>query len=205
MLTSSSYSVPFFEALAGLLPLPFASRLPLRSFRASGSDPAPVSKAVGQRAEALLSLYGSSVLRLAYAYLHSMEDAEEILQETWIRYMQTAPELAGPEHEKAWLLRVAANLSKNRLAYNRVRRTDELSEALAAEQREDLSFVWEAVKSLPPKYRGPIHLFYYEGLTTEEIADILHEKSSTVRSHLARGREKLKQILKEGYDLGDDL
>ena len=58
-----------------------------------------------------------------------------------VKYLQTAPELNGPEHEKAWLLRVAANLSKNRLAYNRVRRADdvdELSETLVGQQREDL-------------------------------------------------------------------
>ena len=50
------------------------------------------------------------------------------------------------------------------------------------------------------KYREVIHLFYYEGLSTGEIAVVLHQKESTVRSHLMRGREKLKVILKEGYE-----
>ena len=65
----------------------------------------------------------------------------------------------------------------------------------------DLSFVWEAVKDLPVKYREVIHLFYYEGLSTAQIAAILEQKESTVRSHLMRGREKLRSILKEGYDI----
>lgn len=156
---------------------------------------------INQRAEALLTQYGSSILRLAYSYLHNMDDAEEILQDTLIQYLKTAPVLEQEAHEKAWLFRVAGNLSKNRTAYNKVRSTDELKESLAAEQREDLSFVWEAVKDLPVKYREVIHLFYYEGLSTAEIAAILEQKESTVRSHLMRGREKLRTILKEGYDL----
>lgn len=82
-----------------------------------------------------------------------------------------------------------------------MRSTDELKESLAAQQREDLSFVWEAVKDLPVKYREVIHLFYYEGLSTVQIAAILEQKESTVRSHLMRGREKLRSILKEGYDI----
>lgn len=156
---------------------------------------------INQRAEALLTQYGSSILRLAYSYLHNMDDAEEILQDTLIQYLKTAPVLEQEAHEKAWLFRVAGNLSKNQIAYNKVRSTDELKESLAAEQREDLSFVWEAVKDLPVKYREVIHLFYYEGLSTAEIAAILEQKESTVRSHLMRGREKLRSILKGGYDL----
>ena len=73
-------------------------------------------------------------------------------------------------------------------------------EELAAEQREDLSFVWEAVRALPDKYREIVHLFYHEGYQTAQIAKILDMKESTVRSNLARGREKLKTVLKEAYD-----
>jgi len=95
---------------------------------------------------------------------------------------------------------VACNLSKNRIDYNQVRHSDELNDELADEKREDLSFVWEAVKALPVKYREVVHLFYYEGYSTTEIASILRENESTVRSHLNRGRVKLKDILKEAYD-----
>ena len=107
--------------------------------------------AVNQKAEKLLKDYGNSILRMAYAYLHNMSDAEDILQETLIKYLQTAPVLENPAHEKAWLLKVAANLSKNRIDYNRIRQTDELEETLVAEKREDLRFVWEAVRALPEK------------------------------------------------------
>ena len=151
-------------------------------------------------AERLLDTYGNSILRLAYSYLHNYSDAEDILQETLIRYLKNVPQVAGTVHEKAWLLKVAANLSKNRIDYNRLRETDELNDELIAEEREDLSFVWEAVKSLPEKYREAIHLYYYEGYSTGQAAELLGRKESSVRSDLKRGREKLKMILKEAYD-----
>lgn len=153
-----------------------------------------------ETASRLLDQYGNMILRLAYSYLHNQSDAEDILQETLIKYLQTAPDFAGPVHEKAWLLKVAANLSKNRIDYNRIRQTDELEETLVAKERQDLSFVWEAVKQLPANYRAAIHLFYYEGCSTAEIARILDRKESSVRSDLRRGREQLKNILKEAYD-----
>lgn len=162
-----------------------------------------VSRAViNAQAERMLVDYGNAVLRAAYSYLHNMADAEEILQDTLVQFLKTAPVLESREHEKAWLLRVACNLSKNRLKYNSIRQTDELMEELAAEERDDLSFVWEAVKSLPDQYRAVIHLFYHENYQTAQIAGILNMKESTVRSNLARGRKKLKNVLKEAYDFG---
>lgn len=153
-----------------------------------------------ERAGQLLDAFGDNILRLAYSYLHNMSDAEEVLQDTLLQYIKTKPHLESPAHEKAWLLHVAANLSKNRIKYNSVRACDELNDELAADSREDLSFVWEAVKALPEKYREVIHLYYYEGYDTSEIAGILGAKEGTVRSCLSRGRAMLKDILKEGYD-----
>ena len=110
------------------------------------------------QAERMLSEYGNAVLRLAYSYLHNTADAEEVLQDTLVQFLRTAPKLNTKEHEKAWLLHVAANLSKNRIKYNSIRQTDELMDDLAEENRDDLSFVWDAVKALPDKYREVIHL-----------------------------------------------
>ncbi len=152
------------------------------------------------RAGQLLDEHGNRILRLAYSYLHNYADAEDILQETLIQYIKTSPQLEGSEHEKAWLLTVASNLSKNRIKYNKVRECDELMEELVAGEEEDLSFVWEAVMKLPVKYREAIHLFYEEGMSTKEIAEILDRNEATVRSDLLRGRQQLKEILKEAYD-----
>ena len=162
-------------------------------------------EAVNRQAERMLTDYGNSVLRLAYSYLHNKSDAEEVLQDTLVQFLKTAPTLDGPAHEKAWLLRVAANLSKNRLDYNRLRVSDELNEELIAEEREDLSFVWEAVKALPIHQREAIHLFYHEGYATADIASLLGRRESTVRSDLRRGRAGLKEILKEAYDFEEGV
>lgn len=162
----------------------------------------PSREKVNQRSTALLDQYGEHILRLAYSYLHNQSDAEDILQDTLIQYLRTAPVLESPAHEKAWLLRVAGNLSKNLLRAQGYRQADQLEEALVAQEREDLSYVWDAVKALPVPYREIIHLFYYEGYSTAQIAQILDQKESTVRSRLKRGREKLRPLLEEVGALG---
>lgn len=162
----------------------------------------PSRAKVNDQAVALLDRHGESILRLAYSYLHNQSDAEDILQDTLIQYLRTSPTLESPAHEKAWLLRVAGNLSKNLLRAQGYRQADQLEETLVAQEREDLSYVWEAVKALPVPYRETIHLFYYEGYSTAQIARILDQKESTVRSRLKRGREKLKPLLEEVGALG---
>jgi RNA polymerase sigma-70 factor (ECF subfamily) len=159
------------------------------------------NQTASERAAALMDKYGNMILRVAYSYLHNMEDAEDILQDTLIQFLRNDPTFANDSHEKAWLITVASNLSKNKILYLKRRQADELSEELVADKdKEDLSYVWEAVKQLPEKYREVVHLFYQEGYSTKEIAEILNRNESTVRSDLKRGRDRLKNILKEAYD-----
>ena len=159
------------------------------------------NQTAADRAAVLMDKYGNTILRVAYSYLHNMEDAEDILQDTLIQFLRNNPTFANDNHEKAWLITVASNLSKNKILYLKRRQTDELSEELVSEaEKDDLSYVWEAVKQLPEKYREVVHLFYQEGYATKEIAEILGRNESTVRSDLKRGRDKLKTILKEAYD-----
>jgi len=190
----------FWECVSAMMKLQQVCGISFSAYQAE-EKAAPKEKVqTAQKAEELMQLYGNAILRLAYSYLHNMSDAEDIVQETLIRYMVKMPKLAGAAHEKAWLLRVAGNLSKNRIVYNKLRETDELDEQLIGEKREDLSYVWQAVKSLPVAYREAIHLFYYEGYSTARIAEIMQKKEATVRSDLRRGRIMLKDILKEAYD-----
>lgn len=156
-----------------------------------------------QHLRRVMDIHGSRILRLAYSYLHNMQDAEEILQDVLWKLTDTAPKFESEEHEKAWLLRVTANLAKNRIEYNKLRDTDELRDELVAEQREDLSFVWDAVKELPDNYREVVHLFYEEGYQTDEIAELLGDTGANIRTRLKRARAKLKEILKEEYDFGE--
>ena len=169
-------------------------------YPASDNSSSIITDATRIESERLMKLYGNDILRFAYSYLHNISDAEDILQDTLIQFLKTSPVLKNEAHEKKWLFCVAANLSKNRIRYNKLRETDELEDDLHMEGREDLTFVWEAMKKLPDIYREVIHLYYYEGYSTAQIGKILERKESTIRSNLKRGREKLKIILKEEYD-----
>ena len=168
--------------------------------KAASREKALPSAQISQQAGRIMTDYGNNVLRLAYSYLHNMSDAEDVLQDTLIQFIKKQPRFETVRHEKAWVLRVAINISKNKITYNKIRKTDELSNTLAANETEDLSFVWDAVKLLPSKYREVVHLFYYEGYSTAQIASLLSKKEATVRSLLLRARIKLKEVLKEVYD-----
>lgn len=177
------------------------------SFEGSSASGRKCSKEeIEAAAEEVLNTLGDAILRLAFSYLHNREDAEDILQETMIKFVTQMPVFENEKHRKAWLMTVAANLSKNRIEYNRVRDTAELNEEIAGAEEEDrnvsddLSAIWKAVEQLPVNQREAIHLFYQEGYKTAEIAEITGRPEATVRSDLKRGRDKLKSILKEAND-----
>ena len=197
-----NYAQTVFEMLRQIC---FAVYLPAaKPFKRMHSS-ARSQTAQEQHLREVMDRHGNRILRLAYSYVHNMQDAEEILQDTLIKLLDSAPDFESAEHEKAWLIRVAANLSKNRIEYNKLRDTDELNDERVAEQRDDLTFVWEAVKELPDNYREVIHLFYEEGYQTDEIAEILGETGANIRTRLKRARAKLKEILKEEYDFGEQV
>jgi RNA polymerase sigma-70 factor (ECF subfamily) len=161
---------------------------------------------IEKEAEEILSTIGNSILRLALSYLHNTEDAEDILQETMIKFVTVRPVFESGVHRKAWLMRVCSNLAKNRIDYNRVRDTMELNEEIVGEVQEDLDkgdeykAIWDAVRALPVNQREAIHLFYQEGYSTAEIALIMGRREATVRSDLKRARDKLRELLKEAND-----
>ena len=98
------------------------------------------------------------------------------------------------EHCKAWLIRVAINLSKNLLKSFRYAHTEELDEAIPMESADDCALA-DALSALPPKYRAVIHLHYFEGYSAKEIAKILGLTVTTVTTRLARARERLKALM----------
>ncbi|MBP3479865.1 MAG: RNA polymerase sigma factor [Oscillospiraceae bacterium] len=141
--------------------------------------------------------YSSMLLRLAMTRLASPADAEDTVQEVFLRLMTKAPTFRDDEHEKAWLIRTtlnyAANLRKS-AAYQSLP-LDETISSLQLEQCDLLS----AVQQLPDKYSAVIHLHYYEGYTLKEISKLLGLPVPTVGTRLTRGREKLRNLLKEDY------
>lgn len=146
--------------------------------------------------EAVIRRYSDMVYRLAFARTGNRSDAEDLYQEVFLRYLTRAPAFTSEDHRKAWLLRVAVNCANRFHAAPWRKRTEPLSEALSvpAPEGEDL---WEELRRLPERDRTVLHLYYYEDMTTEEIAKLLGRNPATVRSQLLRARAKLKKLLVE--------
>ncbi len=144
-----------------------------------------------------LNLYGNSILRIAATYVKNKQDAEDILQDVLVKYMTKEPSFANDEHEKAWFLRVAINMAKNKCKSAAFRLHTSLEENVSSVDKYEYNSVLEAVYQLPTKYKEIIYLYYYEEYSVKEIAGLLHKKEATVKSLLRRGREKLSVVLKE--------
>ncbi len=177
--------------------------------------------------------YEAMLFGIAYLRLENRQDAEDVVQDTFYRYLlhlRSGRDFADEEHEKAWLIKVTVNCCRKcrRSAWVRHRSAQSLEEQLenpsgqgteessrkapeavsgypavpeeAVLRRESGEQVLSAVMALPVKYRDVIHLFYYEGMSVREMGRLLGRKESTVTSQLTRGRELLRESLKEEFD-----
>ncbi len=141
------------------------------------------------------------VYQLCLVLMRSVPDAEDAAQTVFRRVMEREQPFCDLEHERAWLIVTARNECRDQLKHWwRARREDPSAlDGLAWEQPGD-GFVWEQVAALPRKHRLVLFLHYYEGYTTDEIARMLGENPSTLRSRLVQARRKLKLRLEaEGY------
>lgn len=134
------------------------------------------------------------LVRTAYAVLGSMADAEDVAQDTFVAYLRQGKAFSDAEHEKAWLLRVCINKSRNLLKSGWRQKTRPLDETLAAVPPGDAD-VLEAVLSLEEKYRLPVHLYYYENYSIREIAALLALPAGTVGTRLDRAKKQLREKL----------
>lgn len=157
--------------------------------------------------EHILQQYSTMVYRLAYARTKNEADAEDLLQEVFMRYLKSNVQFNSDEHCKAWLIRTTVNCSKSLLTSAWFRKTVLLKNPLeySVESAEGIpgkgkSEVFYAVLELPEKYRMVVHLFYYEDYSVAQISAILQRRESTVKTQLYRVRELLKQKLKGEYD-----
>lgn len=154
-----------------------------------------------QQAERLANTYADAILRLSYAYLKNTQDAQDVCQTVFLKLLERAPAFAGPDHEKAWIIRTTVNTCKDLLKshWRKTTAPMEAAAAVPAPEAEDGSLL-AAVNLLPPKYRLVIYLYYFEGYSAQEIARLLGCPRTTVSTQLRRGREQLKPLLEsEGY------
>ena len=149
-----------------------------------------------QQAERLAQDYADAILRLSYTYLKNTQDAQDVCQTVFVKLLTEPRDFQSPAHERAYILRMAANACKDLLKSPWRKRTCGLETVLEvpAPEAGDGS-VLAAVNQLPAHYRTVIYLFYYEGYQAAEIGKILGVPTATVHTRLARGRAKLKDIL----------
>lgn len=152
--------------------------------------------------EQILRKYGDNIYRIALVHTQNEMDAQDIVQEVFLKYAKNADKFRSDEHLKAWLIRVAINMCTDlkRSAWNK--KTTELNdECIPAEEfKTSESDLYQAVMSLPAKYKDVIHLFYYEGYSIKEISLITEQKENAVKTQLSRGRTILREVLKGEYD-----
>ena len=144
----------------------------------------------------IIEKYFNMIYKLALAETRDVHHAEDVTSDVFLKYMQSGKTFESEEHIKAWLLRVTINTSKSVFNNAWFRKTEPISETLAAaEVTEEESDVYLAVMALPQKYRAVLHLFYYEDFSVAQISEYLKINESTVKSQLSRGRNLLKESL----------
>ena len=148
---------------------------------------------------ALLATYTNMLYRVAFSRTQNKSDAEDVVQEVFLRYLRSNIRFSNEEHRKTWLLKVTVNCSKSLLTSSWFRRTEPLDEDIPVENPELLE-VYPAVQSLPVKYRTVVHLYYFEDLSVKQIASILDIGESSVKTQLHRARAMLRERLQGEYD-----
>lgn len=147
--------------------------------------------------------YSDMVFRLAMARCRKRSDAEDVLQEVFVRYMRSHPQFESAEHQRAWLIKTTVNCSNSLLTSPWRKRTVMLTGAEASDEglsnSDTAGDVYSAVMKLPKLQRTVIHLFYYEGYKISEIASLIDSNENTVKSWLRRAKNRLEKELKGDY------
>ncbi len=152
--------------------------------------------------EEIIDRYQNTVYGLALARTGSRADADDVFQEVFLAYYQSGKSFRDEEHRKAWLLRTTINQARRVTSSSWRQRTVPLLEredALVQFREPEENRVWEALQDLTEDYRLPIYLFYFQELSTQEIAKALAIRPGAVRMRLTRGREQLREKLKGAY------
>ena len=155
-----------------------------------------------QSVQELFENYRNNLYAVAFNVCKNAEDAEDVVQDTFIQYYSLKKEFDNEQHIRAWLIRVAINKAKNvnRTFWRRNKMSlEDYMETLVFETPES-GELFETAMRLPEKYRIVINLFYYEDYTVQEIAKILKMSENNVKVRLSRGRAMLKEKLREEWE-----
>lgn len=147
----------------------------------------------------VIDKYSDMVYRIALTRCGCIENAEDVFQDVFMKFSEKMPKFENEEHEKAWLIRVTINLTKNMNNSNWNKKVITLNESIEFETTQE-SEVFSVVCELPQNYRTVIYLLYYEGYKVKEIAQFMKTREGTVKTWLFRAREILKKKLEGGFE-----
>lgn len=147
----------------------------------------------------IIEKHSDMVYRIALTRCGTVENAEDIFQDVFVKFSEKMPKFENEEHEKAWFIRVTINLSKNlkKAVWNN--KIVELDENIVFETKEEMD-IFKTVCELPQNYKTVIYLLYYEGYKVKEISEFMKVKEGTIKTWLSRAREMLKEKLKGGFE-----
>lgn len=143
--------------------------------------------------------YVDMIYRLCFSFLKNKEDTEDAVQSAFIKYLKSGKKFENERHEKAWFIVTSSNICKDMLRqpWRHNISIDEYDFIQDTKNPADEN-VYTVIMDLPNKYKTVVYLYYYEGYKTQEIAEMLHKPSSTIRNHLTEARRYLKNILQGG-------
>ncbi len=141
-----------------------------------------------------------TVYRVCFAYMKNKSDTQDAVQDTFLQMIRKGPKFKNEEHEKAWLIRTASNICIDTLrSWKRKSESIDDHTNIRSPEKVETNEILQTVMGLPDKYKTAIYLYYYEGYSSVEIADILKKPQSTVRNYLHEARTVLKERI------GDDF
>ena len=154
--------------------------------------------------EQTIEKYSDLLYRTCFLILRNSHDAEDAMQETFIKYMKSDVEFSDEEHKKAWLLKVSQNKCKDMLRFHKVHAYipyEEIQEHIVSHDFLDVEDIEEVldIAKLSYKYKSVILIHYIEGYCVEETAKILNISKSAVKMRLKRAREILKDTYEKKY------
>ena len=147
--------------------------------------------------------YSDTVLRIAVQNTRNYHDAEDVVQEVFMRLARsTEAPAAGfrdESHKKAWLIRVTINYCRDLNRFSAFRKFQPLEEypCVSTDGNLHRCELLELIRKLPEARRNAIYLFYYEGMSIEEIAAATGKSTGTVGSDLYRARKQLRIELED--------
>lgn len=149
--------------------------------------------------ELTFNTYADMIYSISLIMLKNSSDAEDIVQETFIRYIQSDKKFDNEEHKKAWLITVASNQCRDLLRFENRHRTENIEEITIFAEEKQESCILEALAKLPEKFRIIMLLHYVYEYKVKETADILGIGQSAAKMRLKKGRELLREIYRKEY------